>query len=449
MSDHLPPHDLDAEQALLGALLQDRDAIAAVADWLAPDAFWSGANAIIYRAIRGLWRQRYPADLVTLNAFLAARNLADQTGGPGYLAALLTTPGVAPHAQYYAELIAGLAKRRAVIDAASKLVAAAYQGEVDPDDAAMQLRRAAEPFAPPSDERAGTFDGGMDDHRLRTLDRWAGRLNERIVPSGIAAIDRKTYGGFRGGDLVYVGGTPGSGKTSLALQVAINAARAGRRALLVELEMTREALFNRAIAAEAGVPFGVAYQRAGDVLQRDRWLDASERLEALPVTVATDLATTDRIRGAIERAVAERPIEIVFIDHLDLLADPDLASQNAEQRTAKTSKRLKRIAMELDIPIVPLVQLSRAVEAAPPFKPALNHFRYSGAIEQDAEYAFLLYRRRYYVDRDRLEADPHQDYVTGTNWHRVEVMVAKHRNGEVGAIELAWEPELMRFREAA
>jgi replicative DNA helicase len=237
--------------------------------------------------------------------------------------------------------------------------------------------------------------------------------------------------------------------TSLAMQVALNAARTGKHALIVELEMTREALFNRAIAAQAGVAYGVAYQRMGDVLQRDRWLQASEDLEALPVTVETGLYTTDGIRGFCERAVTERPVDVVFIDHLDYLADPDLARENAEQRTAKTSKRLKRMAMELNIPIAVLSQLNRAVEESPPYKPASSHLRYSGATVQDAEYVFLIYRRKFYVDQGKLESSV-EDYLDGrTNQHRVEVMVAKCRNGNPGPFELGWAPESMRFTEAA
>lgn len=449
MSDHLPPHNLEAEAALIGSLLLDRDAIAAVADWVKPDAFYHGSNGVIFQAITALWKVRRPCDLVTLTDLLQSRGRLDAAGGYAYLTSLLSAVPTAVHVSHYGEIVMAYAKRRALIDAAAGIVKAAYDGDVAADDLVGQLRRAESAFALPVDDEPSTFAAGMESNRCRALNRWAGTLNERVVPSGIAAIDAKTYGGFKGGELVYIGGTPGSGKTSLAMQMALNAGRSGKHALIVELEMSREALFNRAIASEAQVPFGVAYKRLGDVMQRDRWLEASERLEALPVTVETGIYTTDGIRGFCERAITARPVDIVFIDHLDYLADPDLTRDNVEQRTAKTSQRLKKLSMALDIPIVVLSQLSRGAEAAPPYKPNLNHLRYSGATGQDAEYVFLLYRRRYYVERGMLEEST-EDFVNGRRYeHRVEVMVAKHRNGEVGAIPMGWLPEFMTFTEVA
>lgn len=447
MTDQLPPHSLDAEAALVGSLLLDRDAIAAVADWVTPEAFFHAPNGIVFRAMLALWKVRRPCDLVTLTALLESRRMLDQAGGVGYLAGLMAAPPFSVNAAHYGEIVMEHAKRRAIIDAGAAMVKAAYEGDVEVDDLVGRIRRADAQFALPQNEDANTFAAGMEPARNNALNRWAGLFRERIVPCGIADIDARTYGGFRGNELIYIGGRPGSGKTAMAMQMAMNAARSGKHALIVELEMSKEALFNRAIAAHAGVPFGVAYQKVGDVMQRDRWLQASDELEALLVTVETKLYTTDKIAAYCERATGERPVDIVFIDHLDYLADPDLSRETVEQRTAKTSKRLKRLSTDLDIPVVVLSQLNRSVEDAPPYKPSLNHFRYSGAVEQDAEFAFLIYRRRYYVDRGMLEPSE-TDYIEShTNQHRVELMIAKHRNGEVGAIELGWKPESMLFTE--
>jgi replicative DNA helicase len=447
MTDQLPPHDPISERALLGALLFDREAIAAVSDWLKPAAFFSSANATIYRAMVALWNVRKPCDLVTLGGLLRSRSLIDSVGGESYLFGLLDGVPIAAHAPYYAETIVELARRRELIRTGADLVARAYQGDVAIEDAVGAVRRAGEAFAPPRTGVDGEFAAALPEHRLARMALWSGETNERIVPTGIQAIDRKTMGGFRGGELIYIGGRPGSGKTSIALQMAINGARRGKRALIVELEMKHDALLSRAVAAEAGVPFSVGYLPIGDVRQQDAWLEASERLEAVPVTIETGLRTTDQIAAYCERAAGVAPFSAVYIDHLDYLADPDLGRASQEQRTAETSKRLKRIAMGLDIPVIVLSQLNRSVEEHPPFKPGLNHFRYSGAVEQDAEYAFLIYRRAYYVAQGKLESDPNEDYVVGSNRHKVELLVAKHRNGEVGMIELAWIPDQMKFTE--
>lgn len=446
MTDRLPPNNLDAEQAFIGSLLTDRDAIAEVADWVTPDAFYHGANGTIYRAMLALWRVRRPCDLVTLGDLLLSRAKLDEIGGHAYLAHLLTVVPTAIHAAHYGEIVMAHATRRAVIDAAAEIVRSAYQGDVEMDDLTSGMRRAGEAFARPPKDGAGTFAAGMEPHRNLTLSRWDGSLEEHIVPTGVASIDRKTYGGFKAGELIVIGARPGMGKTSIALQMAKAAASTGKLALVVELEMSREALFNRAVAAEAGVPFGVAYQRMGDPWHRDAWLAASERLESIPLAVETKLTTTDQIAGYCERAVSANPVGAIFIDHLDHLSDR-VRGDSAEQRTAELIRRCSQLAKRIEVPVIVLAQLNRAVEEHPPFKPALTHFKYSGAIEAEADYALMLYRRKYYVDKGLLESDPIADYLVGSNRHRVELMIAKHRNGEVGAIELGWVPEQMRFVE--
>lgn len=446
--DRLPPHNLEAEQSVLGSLLIDQDAVAQVCDRLIPEAFYIAANATLYRALLALWKARRPANVVILTELLERRGKLDEVGGAAYISHLLASTPTALYVNHYADIVLNCAKRRALIDSGTDLVRAAYADDLPIDDAVGMVRRSVEPFATePITSDGGLFADTMDGHRQRVEDRWHGRLDEHVVPTGIPSVDRLLLGGFRGGDLVFIGGRPGSGKTSWMLQLAQRAARlTKKRSLIVELEMSPEALRDRAIAAEAGVPFRTAYDQVGDQAARERWLEASAALEWVPVDIQR-LTTTDRIAAYCESAMAsEFPVGAVFIDHIDYLQDR-IQTDSAERRTAELTRACKRIATGLNVPTVVLSQLNREVEAHAPFTPALKHFRQSGAIEQDADHAFLLYRRKYYVDKQMLEADSSRDYITASPLHRVELIVAKNRNGEVRTIELGWEPDSMTFRE--
>jgi replicative DNA helicase len=447
MTDHLPPHNLQAEQSVLGSLLIDRDAIAEVADWLAPTAFYHAANATLYKGLLWMWRKRIPADFVTLTDLLKQHKKLEDVGGLAYLSSLLNVTPTAAHLRYYAGIVNRTARQRALIDQAAQLTALAWKEDVDPETVVGAIRRAVEPFAAEGDTDETTFADALDAHQERVEGRWAGTLVEHVIPTGIRSVDRVLMGGLRPGDLAMLGGRPGMGKTSGMLQVAQFAAMStGKHALIVELEMGKEALFDRAIAAEAGVPFATAYERIGDMGKRELWRHAKDRLKALPVSVETGLRTTDKIAAHCERLAATADLGIIFIDHLDYLAD-QTRTDNTERHTAELTRRCKRLAQTLNVPVVALAQLNRDVEASPPFMPNLKHFKNSGAIEADCDHAWLLYRRKYYVDKGMLDAET-DDYMPQSNQHRAQWIVAKNRNGEVTTVSLGWSPETMSFHDA-
>lgn len=429
-------------------MLIDRDVIASVADWLRPDAFYSHQNALIYRAMKWLWEQRTPCDYVTLYEALSKYNKLDEAGGAGYLAELGSVGAIPVHAPFYAETITKLAHRRSLIDSGSQLVAAAYADDVDLDEAVGMVRRASEQFQRPAETASGMHAETMDDQRRVTEQRWAGTLNELVIPTGLRSIDRLMWGGLREGDLMFMGGRPGMGKTSSMLQMAHAAAqRTGRTALIVELEMSAEALRNRAICAKAGVPFRVAYEQIGDPWHRELWLQASADLEQIPVAIETKLNTTDKIRAYVERMAMVNPVGVIFIDHLDYLGDKT-KGEFGEQRTSELVRRLKALGMATGVPVVALSQLNRAVEETSPYMPTLKSFKQSGEIEGAADYALLYYRRKYYVDKGMLQPDSFLD-VCADGRHKVELLMAKNRNGEVSTVNLGWQAETMTFHEVA
>lgn len=442
----VPPNSIETERALLGSLMIDRDAVASVADWVTEKAFFDGRNGIIYRAMLKLWDERKPCDHVTLTEFLERHKVIDQVGGYAYIGSLFTEVPTAVHAPYYGEIIMRLAKRRAAIKSAEAIVGMTYAGDIDLDELVAKFRRDLAPFAEAS-ERPMTFAEKLDANARKVLARWEGELDEHVIPTGVPAIDSALYGGLRPGNLCYVAGRPGMGKSVWMMQMAAAAAElTGKTSIVASLEMSEEEIFNRLVASEAEVPFGIAYARVRSTTQEDAWLRANERLKLLPLHVDDHLNTTAKLRGFIERMMADQEIGIVFVDHLSKLRD-QIPGNSQEAKTSEISNRLKQLAVDAKVPVVCLSQLSRAVEEQQPFRPELQHLKYSGSLEADADIVFLMYRRRYYVEKNMLAADPKMDYVPGGNLHKVELNLAKSRNGEVRTFEMGWEPRWMKLNE--
>jgi replicative DNA helicase len=445
------PSNFGAEQATLGSLLIDRDAVAQVADWLPAEAFFDQRNERVYRSLLWLWNKRVPADLVTLTSELDRVGRLDAVGGMAYLSELMTVVPSAVHLTYYADLVMEAARRRAVAEAAADVVRQAYAGTVEVEDVVGAMRRAVEPFAPPSDGERVLLAEAIPAQMQTTQDRWDGLIRERVTPTGIASLDRSLWGGLRDEDLAVVAAMSGMGKTSLMLQIAQAAAeRTGKVSVVVSLEMRAEAIRNRLIAAEAGVGYGVAYDTIGDLGKRALWMRAAERLQHLPLAVLTEPRTTDRIRGELERLSTEHDIGLVLIDHLDLLAD-EFRSDGEETRVAKLTQRCKAIGQQVKVPVVVLAQLNRAVDAKAPFLPEPRHIRGSGRIREICDVLLMPYRRRAYVELQMLEADNQADYLPFPrgNEQRVDLFLFKNRNGELGMMPLGFDPMAMAFRDAS
>jgi replicative DNA helicase len=451
-ADHLPPHNLDAERAVIGSCLQDRDIIGKLADILPSDAFYDSSARTIWRAMLSLFRDRIPCDLLTTTDRLSKSGVLDRVGGMAQLTDLMLSVPVASHAEYYAGQVLETARQRAIIRYGSDLVAQGYQRDLDIDEAASGLRAAVQPFTPEADdtETFGSISDLIGAHTAKVVDRWEGRLVETVIPTGLRSLDRILYGGLRPGELVYLGGRPGMGKTSMAMQIAMSAAkRSGKTVLVSELEMSPEALLNRVIAAEARLPFGIAYQTIGSMADRNRWLEAADRIAEIPVNIQS-LATTSKIIAFAEKANAVNPIGMIIIDHQSLLSD-QTKIESPQAHTAEVSNRCKRMAMDLQVPVIVLTQLNRDVENHPPYVPTIRNIINSGMTEANADLVLFPYRRRYYSDpaRKMLDEDQAKDFITASNMHTVELHVAKYRNGEATVLPLGWAPESMSFHEVA
>lgn len=443
MSDRQLPHHDESERALLGSLLIDRDAIAQVVDWLKPEAFYDLRHERIYRSMLWLWNKRTPCDYVTLCDALVNVDRLDKVGGADYLSGLMVDVPFAVHVVFYAETVMRRARQRAMIDAASRIVAEAYADDLGADDAALMLRSAVEPLAGP-DEIVGSEADQVAALRSKVELRWAGELHETVVSTGIRMLDRMLAGGLRGGEMFVLAARPSIGKSALMLHMA-----SGARAMVFSLEMHSDVCRNRLISTHAGVPYSVAMLPIGDIEMQNRWLEASAEVETWPLSIHHTARTTTAIEAMVLRAKAETGVDIVFIDHMGWLQDTPRDKASEYDKMSYRSRRCKELAMRCDVPVVALSQLNREVEHRPGCLPYMSDLRESGKIEEDADHVVLMYRRAYYSARGMGGLKPDMDdYITGRPaWDRLNLNVVKNRNGAVGSVDLGFEGHCMRIHE--
>lgn len=432
--ERLPPQNLEAEQSVLGSLLIDRDAIIRVASMIRPDDFASAANGTIYRAILDLYNRREPTDFVTLSDELTRRTHLDQVGGIAYLSTLANAVPTAVHVEYYARIVERTATLRRLIDAGTEIVKIAYDDGVETEDALdaaeraifnVTERRTTKDFVSIADVLDKFFDqiNYMDQHRGEMVG----------VATGFADMDQLT-GGLQRSDLVIVAARPSVGKTALALGMAYGAAIThGKTVGIFSLEMSAEQLVTRLLSTETGVD--THRLRMGQINdgEWDRISRAFGRLAEANIFIDdTAAASIMDIRSKARRLQAEHGLDLLIIDYLQLMTAR--RSENRVQEISEISRGLKGLARELNVPVVALSQLSRAVETRSDHRPMLSDLRESGSIEQDADIVMFIYREEVY--------EPETD-KKGI----AEIIVAKHRNGPVGTVHLRYFNQTARFAD--
>lgn len=424
-----------AERALIGALLSDRDAIADVVERLSAEAFADEQCRMFYQAIRQCWDQRIPPDPITVSAVLLtfgyARWEQDWVAAMDMMAACPF--GV--HARYYADIVIGQARRRAVATAATTLATRAVAGDANLDDLLAEVRHSAESFGAIADTGPERYEDAVPAWRAALIEAWEGRTPRTETHTGFSSLDRLFAGGFRPGELVIIGARPGVGKSSMALQLAHNAARhhRDRQVLIFSSEMSLEMLLVRAASEITGLSYLAVRQQGLDSRLRDRVLDATGFMETLPVAIDDESAvTTAQMQVRIERALRQQPVSLVLFDYLELAGD-DVRGDNEERRVGTIVRRLKHVARVTNVPVVVLSQLNREVERRPGgAKPRLADLRYSGAIEQNADVVILIHRPAVEGNDARTEA---------------ELIIAKHRNGPQKTVPVRFNADTMTFEE--
>lgn len=431
------PANLEAERAVLGSLLIDPDAIIKVANFLRPEDFFRERHAWLYEAMLALNERREPLDFVTIVDELERRGQLEEVGGPAYVTDLISSTPSAMYVDHYARIVERTALLRRLIGAAGQIAELAYDDSQDVDEVI---------------DRAESLIFGVSEARihrdLMPIRAIMGNVVDRIdflarnqdtlmgVPTGFMMLDR-LLGGLQKSDLVILAARPAMGKSSLALNVAQNAAkRYGARVAIFSLEMSNEQLVQRLLSTETGIDSHRL--RLGQV-HDDEWpilLEAANMLANTNIFIDdTPAATVNEIRTKCRRLYAEHGLDMVMIDYMQLMSgQAGGRDANRQQEISYISRSLKGLARELNVPVIALSQLSRAVESRSDKRPMLSDLRESGSIEQDADVVLFIYREDYYIeDTDRQNI--------------ADIIIAKHRHGSTGTVSLFFRKELTQFRD--
>ncbi|MBI5731787.1 MAG: replicative DNA helicase [Candidatus Magasanikbacteria bacterium] len=441
----IPPQNLEAEVSLLGALLLDKETLYKVADVVAPDDFYKDGHRLIFETILDLYNKREPIDILSLGNRLEETNKLETAGGRSYLMELANNVPSASHAAHYAEIIHKKATLRRLIAAAGEINKLGYNEEEDLENVLDQAERnifsvsqtfLKQTFLPLRSILTEAFD------RIDELHREKGKL--RGVPTGFKELDN-LLSGLQKSNLVVLASRPSVGKTSLALDIARQVAiRAKVPVGIFSLEMSKEELVDRLICAEADV--SLWKMRTGRLSERPDDDDFPKIGQAMGLLSEAPIFIDDsaginimQIRIKARRLQAEHGLGLVIVDYLQLM-ESRTRIENRVQEIAEITRSLKTLARELNVPVLALSQLSRAVEMQTgPAIPKLAHLRESGSIEQDADVVLFIYRKA--ADRKyRLEDVPPDER------HLAEIHLAKHRNGPTGLARLFFDEEKASFK---
>jgi replicative DNA helicase len=440
----LPPQALDLEEAVLGALMLEKDALSAVIDILKPEVFYKDAHQKIFESIQILFTASSPVDILTVTAQLRQQGNLEMIGGAFYITELTNRVASAANIEYHARIISQKFIQRELIRISTDIINQSYE---DTSDVFELLDYAEKNLFEIAQNNLRRDSRKMDDivkESLKMLESLRGKEDTLTgVPSGFTALDRVTNG-WQKSDLIIIAARPAMGKTAFVLTCARNAAVQFNKPVVVfSLEMSSVQLTNRLISGEAEIEQEKI--RKGQ-LEDWEWHKMTSKIgglsEAPLIIDDTPALNVFEFRAKCRRLKAQYDIQMIIIDYLQLMqgkADGKGGSGNREQEISSISRALKQVAKELNVPVIALSQLSRAVENRPggSKKPMLSDLRESGAIEQDADMVLFLYRPEYYG----LDQDENGNPTAGIG----EVIIAKHRNGETGSVPLRFIGKYVKF----
>jgi len=424
----IPPHSNEAEESVLGALLLDKDAIIAIAEFLSPDDFYDDRHREIYIAALALYEERIPIDVLTISEKLKKRKALKDLGGVSFLVELANNVPTAAHVEHYGKIVKDAATKRSLMKAASRLVELSLDESLAAEELldkaesevfSLTQKHTSRAFTAVRDALAESFD------RLDELHKQEGGI--RGIPTGFKDID-DTLAGLQKSNLVILASRPGVGKTSLALNIAQNISlKFGRCVGFFSLEMSKEELVDRLLVAQADID---AWKlKTGKLSEEDftKLSNAMGELAEAPIYIDdTPASTILEMRSKARRLQVEKGLDLLVVDYLQLARSRQL--ENRVQEVSEISQGLKNLARELKIPVLALSQLSRAVEQRGGQKrPQLADLRESGSIEQDADVVMFIWRE----DEENVE--------------NIVLDVAKHRNGPLRSIKLRFRGDRIKF----
>lgn len=435
------PQALVAEEAVLGALMLDKEALPEVMDSLSSDSFYLDKHQMIYKAIIGLFERSHPVDLLTVKEELSKSGELEAVGGAYYLVELTNRVGTSANIEFHARIIAQKHIMRELIRVSTKIIKEAYEETTDVFDLLDGAEKGLFDITQNNLSRQYEGMGSLASKLHKQLEELRGREEGLTgIPSGFVALDRLTSGWQRS-DLVILAGRPGMGKTSFVLSLARNAASIYNNPVAVfSLEMSKIQIVQRILSMEAQI--SASKLRTGQ-LEDYEWEQlntAIEKISEYPIFIDdTPGINIFEVRAKCRRMKMQHNIELVVIDYLQLMSGgKDNKQGNREQEISSISRSLKEMAKELEIPVIALAQLSRSVETRGGDKrPQLSDLRESGAIEQDADIVSFVYRPEYY----KIEQDEDGNSLKGI----AEIIIAKHRNGATDTVKLKFTGELALF----
>ncbi|MBA7586800.1 Replicative DNA helicase [subsurface metagenome] len=438
----IPPQAIDLEEAVLGAIMLEKDAVISVLDILKPESFYKEANQKIFNAIVDLTSKEKPIDILTVTEELRARKKLEEVGGPFYIAQLTSRVASAAHIEYHARIVAQKYIQRELIRISSEIQNKAFDESIDVDDlldfSETELFNITEGNIKKETAKVNVLIQQAI-HQIEEASKRKDSLSG--VPSGYTKLDRLTLG-WQKSDLIVIASRPSMGKTALALSMARNiTVEHNKPVAIFSLEMSSIQLVTRLIVSETELPSNRI--RNGN-LDENEWKQLDSKIKSLveaPLYIDdTPAISIFELRAKCRRLKLQHKVELIIVDYLQLMTGPSDVKGNREQEVSNISRSLKAISKELDVPIIALSQLNRSVEMRSGSKrPQLSDLRESGAIEQDADMVIFIYR----PERYGILEDEDGNSLVGF----AEIILAKHRNGPVGDVHLRFREEMAKFVE--
>ena len=430
----IPPHDIEAEQAVIGSMLTDSDAVMAAVEKLRAESFYREDNKLIFEAIVNLYNRSEPVDLVTVKDELSSMGNFEKVGGFEYLAILPDKVPTTANVQKYIDIVEEKATLRKLIKTANEIIELGYNPTEDVEDIMAGAEKKIFDIIQNKNQKSYT---PIKDVLIESFTKLEELYNQKSkitgVPTGFVDLDDKTAG-LHGSDLILIAARPAMGKTAFALNIAANAAiRSNTPVAIFNLEMSKDQLVNRILCIEAMVD---SNKIMTGKLEEDDW----SKLASVVGPISDSGIYIDdtpgisimEIRTKCRKLKMEKNIGLVVIDYLQLVQGSNKRIGSREQEISEISRSLKILAKEINVPVIALSQLSRAVEQRPDHRPMLSDLRESGAIEQDADIVMFLYRDDYY-NKESEKKDI------------AEVIIAKQRGGSTGTVELLWMGNYTKF----
>lgn len=446
-AEKLPPHDTDAEEATVGSLLIDSEAIHKISTFLKAEDFFDPRTELVFEACHNLYQRNEVINQITVAQELNRQDKLESAGGPAYLAHLVSMVPTSLHIEYYGQIVHRLSIMRKLIEAAGKIAALGYKAEPEADQAIDKAEDILFRLRHGQSIRDFVHIRSVLDYLLEKPteeEKERGRITS--IKSNFAKLD-EWLGGFQRSDLIILGAGTSVGKTSLVLSIARNAAIVqGCRVAIFSFEMSRDAIVQRFLASEADVDIKIL--RLGQMTEKEekKVIDAMGHLAEAEIYIDD----TPQIKVAEMRSKARRlfyekgGLDLIIIDYLQLIGTNGKGDNRVQELTEITHS-LKALSRELNVPVLAVSQLSRAVDMRTSHMPQLSDLRESGSIEQDADVVLLIYREELYFDKEQwLKMHPakeENEYPKGI----AEIHIAKHRNGPIGQINLRFIPKTAKF----